>query len=159
TRAARRRTMNETRDGASMLGLDDEYIPAVSLGHDVFLQVLRRVLAAYVGLQRAAQSGALLAQPFADGLQCRTRVVDDIAGRLYLLSNRNGLSLERRDGCRHGLEGRERAGRTPDGLTRLFDRIEKIRKRHEPKRLERPPLDRQLAQDLGQFGGGAQRKG
>ena len=66
---------------AAVLGLHDEHVAAVPLGDDLLLQVLRRVLAAQVRLERAAQPRPLLAQPVADQLQLRARVVDHVAGR------------------------------------------------------------------------------
>ena len=72
---------------AAMLGLHDQHVAAVALGDDLLLQVLRRVLAAQVRLERAAQPRALLAQPIADALQLRARVVDDLAGRIDLVAH------------------------------------------------------------------------
>ena len=127
---------------AAMLGLHDQDIAAVPLGDDLVLQVLRRVLAAQVRLERAAQARALLAQPLADDLQLRAGVIDDVAGRVDLVARRGDLALERRRAAADGLEARERSGRAADGGARLVDRIEKRREREQPERLERPALDR-----------------
>ena len=62
--------------------LHDQHVAAVALGDDLILQVLRGVLAAQVRLERAAQPRPLLAQPVADALQLRARVVDHLAGRV-----------------------------------------------------------------------------
>ena len=64
--AAGRRAVDDARNAAAMLGLDDEHVAAVALGDDLILQVLRRFLAAQVRLERAAQPRPLLPQPIAD---------------------------------------------------------------------------------------------
>jgi hypothetical protein len=56
-----------------MLGTDDEHVSTVAVGDDLLLQVLRRVLAAQVGLQRAAQARALLAQAIAAAVSTMAR--------------------------------------------------------------------------------------
>ena len=98
-------------DGA-MLGADDEHVAAVAIGDDLLLQVLRRVLAAQVGLERAAQPRALLAQPIADAPQLRARIVHDLAGGIDLAADVGDLRLERRGRRRRcAREERERAAR------------------------------------------------
>ena len=86
--AARRRAVDDAGNRAAMLGFDDEHIAAVPLGDDLILQMLRRVLAAQVRLERAPQPRPLLAQPLADDLQLRARVIDDVAGRVDLVARR-----------------------------------------------------------------------
>ena len=53
---------------AAVLGLARQHVAAVPLGDDLILQILRRVLAAQVRLERAAQPRPLLAQPVANQL-------------------------------------------------------------------------------------------
>ena len=83
--AARRRAVDDAGNGAAMLGLDDEHVAAVPLGDDLVLQILRRVLAAQVRLERAPQPGPLLAEPIADDLQFGARVIDHVARRIDLV--------------------------------------------------------------------------
>ena len=56
-------------DAAPVLCLDEDHVAAVPLGDHLLLQVLPRVLAAQVRLERAAQPAPLLAQAIADA--CR----------------------------------------------------------------------------------------
>ena len=86
--AARRRAVDDAGNVAAVLRSDDEHVAAVAFGDDLILEVLRRVLAAEVRLERAAQAGALLPQPIANGFQLRTRVVDDFARRVDLARGR-----------------------------------------------------------------------
>ena len=138
--AARRRAVDDTWNRAAMLGFDDEYIPAVPLGDDLILQMLRRVLAAQVRLEGAPQPRPLLAQPLADGLQLGARVIDDVAGRVDLVSRGGDLAFERGGVAADGLEARKRSCRAADGGSRLVDRIEKRGQREQPVRFERPAL-------------------
>ena len=115
-RAARRRAVHDARNRAAVLGLDDEHVAAVPLGDDLVLQVLRRLLAAQVRLERAAQARALLPQPIANQLQLRARV--DRRRRRTGRSCRAtcaDLALERRGAAARRLEQRERARRAADG--------------------------------------------
>ena len=57
--------MHDARNRGAVLGADDEHVAAVAIGDDLLLQVLRRVLAAQVRLERAAQPRPLLAQAIA----------------------------------------------------------------------------------------------
>ena len=109
-RAARRRAVHDARDAAAVLGLHDEDVAAVPLGDDLILQVFRRLLAAQVRLERAAQPRPLLAQALANQLQLRARVIDDLAGRVDLLARLRRLALERRGAAAGRLEQRKRSG-------------------------------------------------
>ena len=87
-RAAGRAAVHDAGDRGAVLGADDEHVAAVAIGDDLLLQVLRRVLAAQVRLERAAQARALLAQAVAQALQLRARIVDDLAGGVDLARGR-----------------------------------------------------------------------
>ena len=104
-RAARRAAVDDAGNRAAVLGADDEHVAAVAVGDDLLLQVLRRVLAAQVRLERAAQPRPLLAQPIADAPQLRARVVDDLAGGIDLAADVGDLALERRGRCRRWRAG------------------------------------------------------
>ena len=99
---------------AAMLGLDDQHVAAVALGDDLILQVLRRLLAAQVRLERAAQPRALLAQPVADplssGLASSTTSPD---GSIFSRTCAD-LALERRGAAGRRFEERERCRRAAD---------------------------------------------
>ena len=96
-----------------VLGADDEHVAAVAIGDDLLLQVLRRVLAAQVRFERAAQPRALLAQPIAKALQLRARIVHAPrpTGSILRRTSRD-LALERRRGSTMPRRrGTPRAGR------------------------------------------------
>jgi hypothetical protein len=158
TGAAGRRAVDDAGDAGAVLGLDHQDVAAVALGDDLILQVLRRVLAAQVRLERAAQPRPLLAQALADDLQLGAGVVDDLARRVDLLARVRGLVLERRRAAAGGLEQRIGARRAADGGARLVDRVEEVRQREQAQRFERPPFDRERVQDLRQLAGRAQRE-
>ncbi|HZT56773.1 MAG TPA: hypothetical protein VFA35_11130, partial [Burkholderiaceae bacterium] len=63
--------MHDARDAAAVLGLHQQHVAAVALGHDLILQVFRGFLAAQVRLERAAQPCFLLSQAIADQPQLR----------------------------------------------------------------------------------------
>ena len=90
-----------------MLGLHDEHVTAVSLGDDLILQVLRRVLAAQIRLERRAQARPLLAEAIANELQLRARAVDDVAGGVEFVAHRRRLALERGGGAARLIEQRK----------------------------------------------------
>ena len=126
--AAGRRAVHDARNAAAVLGLHEQHVAAVALGDDLILQVLRRLLAAQVRLERAAQPRLLLAQPIADQPQLRARVVDDLARRVDLLAHLRRLALERRGAGGGGVEQRKRSRRAADAGARLVDRVEKRRR-------------------------------
>ena len=106
--------MHDAGDRGAVLGADDQHVAAVAVGDDLLLQVLRRVLAAQVGLERAAQPRALLAQPIADAPQLRARVVHHLAARIDLAAHVGDLALERRGGLDDRGEQRERGAGAAD---------------------------------------------
>ena len=97
---------------------DDEHVAAVAVGDDLLLQVLRRVLAAQVGLERAAQTRALLAQPIANALQLRTGIVHDLAAGIDLAAHVGDLALERGGRFDDRAEQRERRAGAADAARR-----------------------------------------
>ena len=94
---------------AAMLGLHDQHVAAVALGDDLVLQILRRLLPAQIRLERAAQTRPLLAQPVANHLQLRARVVDHLARRVDLVAHLRDFALERRGAA----AGRSSSGNDP----------------------------------------------
>ena len=64
-----------------MLGADDDDVPAVAIGDDLVLQVLRRVAPVVSDFERRAQLRALAPQRLADVAQRRAGRVGDVAGR------------------------------------------------------------------------------
>ena len=68
-RAARRAAVHDAGDRPAVLGADDEHVAAAAVGDDLLLQILRGVLAAQVGLERAAEARPLLPQTIAKALQ------------------------------------------------------------------------------------------
>ena len=98
TRAGAGTAVHDARDRGPVLGADDEHIASIPIGDDLLLQVLRRVLAAKVRLQRSAQPRPLLAQTVPNASQLRARIVYDLAAGIDLLANVGDLTLERRRG-------------------------------------------------------------
>ena len=94
--------------------LTTQHVAAVSLGDDLVLQVLRRVLAAQVRLERAAQPRLLPPQPVANASQLRARIVDDLARRVDVGARPGDFALERRGvgarPCRRAGRRRRRGG-------------------------------------------------
>ena len=105
--AAGRAAVDDAGNRRAVLGAHDQHVAAVAIGDDLLLQVLRGVLAAQVRLERAAQPRPLLAQPIANALQLRARVVDDLAGRVDLAADVGDLALERRRRRRQSRAGSE----------------------------------------------------
>ena len=140
----------------AVLGAHDEHVAAVAVGDDLVLQVLRRVLAAQVRLERAPQARPLLAQAVAHRLQLGAGVVDHLAGRLDLVPRLGDLAAERRPAFGQGL----RAAETACAVRRMaraggLDRLEELGQAEQPQRLERAALDGQGAEDGRQVGRGA----
>ena len=98
----------------AVLGADDQHVAAVAVGDDLLLQILRRVLAAQIRLERAAQPRPLLAQPIAQAPQLRARIVHDLAAGIDLAADVGDLALERRgavgDGAQDAESRRARGG-------------------------------------------------
>ena len=86
--------MHDAGDAAAMLGLHHEHIAAVALGDHLVLQVLRRVLSAQVGFERATQPGPLPPQLVADGAQLRAGVIHHLARPVDLVARLGDLALE-----------------------------------------------------------------
>ena len=141
-----------------MLALDHQHVPAVALGDDLILEILRRVLAAQIRLERAAQPRALLAQALADHFQLRARVVEHIAGRIDLVARLGDLALERRRSRARLVEQRKGRGDRPDRGSRLFHRLEERRQLQQLDRFERPPFDDERAEDPREAGTRGERE-
>ena len=104
--------MHDSRNRGPVLAADDEDIPAVPIRHDLLLEVLRRVPAAKVGFERAAQPRPLLSKPIAQGRQLLAGIVDDVERRTNLAPDIADFLLERRR--RFGDRGEQR--KTTAGL-------------------------------------------
>ena len=144
----------------AVLGPDDEHVAAVAIGDDLLLQVLRRVLAAQVRLERSAQPRALLAQPVPDAPQLRTRVVHHLARRIDLAADVGDLALERRGARRRSRAG---AGTAPRArrIARAtsLDRSEKVGEREQLQRLRaRGPRPRATSRIASRSVGRAERR-
>jgi hypothetical protein len=91
---ARGRAVDDARDAAAVLGLDEQHVAAVALGDDLVLEIFRGVLAAQVRLERAPQPRALLAEAIANELQLGAGGIDHLARRVDLLARQRRLALE-----------------------------------------------------------------
>ena len=144
-RAAAGAAVHDARNRRPVLGADDEHVAAVAIGDDLLLQVLRRVLAAQVRLERAAQPRPLLAQAIAQALQLRAGIVDDFAGGIDLAADvarsrartrprsrrwraSSGNAAARAGGCR-GTRGVDRGEESPPAPRRPAVRARVLRRR------------------------------
>ena len=109
--AAAGAAVDDARDRGAVFGANDQHVAAVSIGHDLLLQVLRRVLAAQIGLERPAQPRALLAQPVPDPPQLAARIVHHLACGVDLAPDVRDLSFEGGDTIGDGAENREGCAR------------------------------------------------
>ena len=99
----------------AVLGADDQHVAAVAVGHDLLLQVFRRVLAAQVRFERAAKPRPLLAQPIANAPQLRARIVHHLAGRDRSCGGRRRFRARTTPRASAiARKARERASRAPD---------------------------------------------
>ena len=146
-RPARRSPMHNPGDAGAVLGFDHEDVPTVPLGDDLVLEVLGRVLAAQVRLQRAAQPRPLLTKPIADDAQLRAGVIDDVARRGDRIAHAGDFALERRGVRPHLIEEEKRLSHSPDGAAGFIERLQKRGEGEEPRGFERPTLDRERRQD------------
>ncbi len=149
TGAAGRRSMDEPGDRPAMLRAHDDDEAAIALGDDLVLQVLRRVPAAQVRLQRAAQPLPLPAQLVAQVRQRRTRIVHHLAVLTDGLAHAGVLVGEPRGASGDGSQGRQSRGGAFDERRRAIHRFEEVRERQQAKRFERracddEPVDRPL---------------
>ena len=106
--AAAGAAVDDSRNRGAMLAADDEHVAAVAVGDDLLLQILRRVPAAQIGLERAPQPRALFTQPIPQAGQLRARIVDDLVRRADLAADVGDLVLEGRDGSRRSRRGSEK---------------------------------------------------
>jgi hypothetical protein len=149
--------MHDPRDGRAVLGADDQDVPAVAIGDDLLLQILRRVLAAQVGFERPAKTRALLPQAFAQVLQFGARLVDHLAGRIDLAAHVGDLALERPGRLDDRAEPGEPCPVTADAGHRRFDGREERGESEQVQRLERASVDSQRRQDGVDLRGRAER--
>ena len=155
--AAARAAVDDAGNGRPVLAADDEDVAAVAIGDDLLLQVLRRVPAAQVRFQRAAQARPLLAQAIAQVRELRAGIVDDFAGGSDLAPDVADLVLERGRGLGDGGEQGKAAARFPDRGTRGIDRGEKSRQIEERLRFEHASLDGERHQERVEIVGGLER--
>ena len=139
--------MDDAGDRGAVLGAHDEHVAAVAIGDDLLLQVLRRVLAAEVGLQRVPRSldrcfrrrsRMLLSSGLASST---TSPAGSILRRMSAISGSKVaavVAIARRIGYV------PRARRT--AAAGCFDRGEEVGERQELARIEGAALDRQRCQ-------------
>ncbi len=151
TGAARRGAVHDAGNRRAVLGPHDQHEAAVALGDDLILQVLRRLAAAQVRLERAAQPRSLLAQAVAQRPERRAGIVDDVARRVDGLADPGRLGPERRGRRRRLVEEREPA-RPANGVPRVLDRIEEAGQPQKAPGLERAAFDRQRVERPRQVG-------
>ena len=77
-----------------MLRPDEEDVAAVAFGDDLVLQILGRVLSTQIRFERAAQPRTLLAQPLANQLQLRARMVENFTRWMNLVARLRRLGFE-----------------------------------------------------------------
>ena len=150
--------VDDAGDRGAVLRADDEHVAAVAVGDDLLLQVLRRVLAAQVGLERSAQPRALLAQAVADAPQLGARVVDDLAATGSILRRTSAISRSNdAAGFDDRAEPRERRRGAADAGGGRVDGCQERREPEEVQRLERAPFDGERFEDRVELRGRAQR--
>ena len=116
--AAARAAVNDAGDRPAVFGPDDQHVPAMPVGDDLLLQVFRRVLAAQVGLERAAQPRPLPPQALPDPPQLRRGIVHHLPRRIDLPADVGDLLIERGGPFDDGEEDRERGAAPAARLNR-----------------------------------------
>ena len=130
--------MHDSRDRAAVFGAHDQHVAAVAIGDDLLLQVLRRVLAAQVGLERAAQPRRCLRSRsrmlFSSGLaSSTTSPAGSILRRTSAISRSN-------DADRVGDRAQDRkVPRAADARRRWRPPTRGSRESEQVRRLERVP--------------------
>ncbi len=136
-----------------MLGADDQHVASVAVGDDLLLQVLRRLFAPQVGLERAAQPGPLLTKTVSNAPQLRTRIVHNLAAGIDLLADVVDLALEGRRRVGNPPEVADRCAGAPDSRGGALDRREKRGQRQQVQRFEGPAFYRDRREDFFEVGG------
>ena len=142
TGTAPRTAMDDAGDRRAVFRSNDENVPSIPVGHDLLLQVFRRVLAAQIRLERAAKSGPLLAKPLAQILQLGARIIEHLAAGIDLATHVRDFMLEGRRRVGDGTEDRHARGGAANRGARAVNRGKERRERQEMERFERAPLDR-----------------
>ena len=128
-RAAGRAAVHDARNRGSMLGAHDQHVAAVAIGDDLLLQILRRVRAAQVRLERRPQLRALAAQASrmraSSGLALSATSPDgSILRRTSAISPLNDATRST-----SSLQDRKRAVDASDRAARVLDRLEEVGER------------------------------
>ncbi len=144
--AAAGAAVDDARNRGAMLAADDEHVPAVAIGDDLLLEVLRRVAAAQVRLERSAQPGPLLAQAIAQARELGAGIVDHLVRGTNLAADVADFLLERRRGLGDDGEQGKAGADLPHGAARALDRCQEPGEVDERHRLEDPALDRERHQ-------------
>ena len=151
--------VDDSGNRGAMLGLHDENIAAVAVADHLILQILRRILAPQIRLERRAEARSLLAQVRAQSRQFGARLVVHFAGWIDLAAHLGDLVLERPAVFSERFERGEGAVHAANRGARQRDRVEKLRKREQPDRLQRPPFHGERGQHGLEIFRGMQRKG
>ena len=151
--------MDQARDGAAVLAPDDEDVAAVALGDDLFLQILRGIAAAQVGLERPAQPLPLAPQLVAHAGQRRTGIVLDVAVLADGLAHAGVLVGEARGPARDGRQGRQAGGGALHEGGGAIHRVEEVGEREQAERLEGTAQQREPVERGADGLAGAQRQG
>ena len=151
--------MHDPRDGAAVLGLDDQHEAPPALGDDVVLQVPGGVRSPQVRVERTPQTSTLFSKPVSRGLECRAGIVDYGAGLVGLDADLEDFLLEGATPLKYGPQSRKRAivclcQGAPHGLNGR----EEIGQTAKLIGFEGLSLDRQVRQDAVEIGGGLQRE-
>ena len=126
-----------------VFGPDHQHVAAIALGDDLFLEILRRVAAAQVGLERPPQPLSLPSKLVPDARQRRTGIVLDVAVLADGLADPGVLDLEPRGPARDGREGRQSGGGAFHQRRGAIDRVEEVGQSEQPQRLQRKALVRE----------------
>ena len=157
-RAARRASVHDARHVAPVLGSHHQHVTAVSLGDDLLLQVLRRVLAAHELIERRPQPLAFLPQLVAHPAEQRAGVIEHLAAWVDGVTHSADLVLEARRARHDAVEDGKDARRLAHGVSGELHRIEEIGDAPQWQRLEDLPGHAEPIQRLVQAAPGTQRE-
>ena len=143
--AAARTAVHDSGNRGAVFGSHDQHVASVAIGDDLLLQVFRRVLAAQIRFERAAQPRALLAQPIPQAPQLRARVVHHLAGRDRSCGGRRRSRVRTRPPLRDARAGSGTPRRAADRGAGRVDRGEKRGERQQLQRLRARVLRRASA--------------
>ena len=105
--------VDDARDAATVLCLDEDHVPAVPFGDHLLLQVLPRLLSAQIGLERTAQPAPLLPEAIADAAERSARLIHHLVRFRDRVPDTRDLAAERRDSFRDRRQPRVAASSAP----------------------------------------------